>query len=193
MIEDQPTITTETLILRPYRTGDEAAIVFHANDFEVTQYTEGMPFPYTLDDATSWVQKTVNRWLSGEANHLANTLKATGNYIGGAGLTFRADQKFAALGYWLGKKYWGKHLATEAATGLVDWGFEHKKLHKIVASYTSANIASGAVLYALGMKTEGFLREHFLKNGEYLNVRIMGILRSEWELCRSLNFNQPHK
>ena len=86
----------------------------------------------------------------------------------------------AEIGYWVGRRHWGKGLATEAAKLIVREGFKKLKLHKIYATHHPKNIASGRVMQKLGMKYEGTLRQHVKSRGKYRDMVHYCILRSEF-------------
>ena len=56
------------------------------------------------------------------------------------------------LGYWLGKKYWGKGFATEAVGRLLELGFDELNLNEIYAAYKVGNEASKKVLEKSGFQ-----------------------------------------
>ena len=70
---------------------------------------------------------------------------------------------------------------TEAATAVLDYGFEDLELHRIHARHFTRNPASGRVLDKLGMVYEGTQREHVKKGEGFEDVANYGILRREWE------------
>lgn len=58
----------------------------------------------------------------------------------------------AELGYRLRRAEWGKGLASEGATALVQWGFASAGYDRIVASTMAVNHASRRVMEKLGMR-----------------------------------------
>ena len=58
------------------------------------------------------------------------------------------------IGYRLNSKFWGKGLATEAASAAIQYGFERFKFSYILGIVERANIASVRVLEKLGMRYE---------------------------------------
>ncbi len=59
----------------------------------------------------------------------------------------------AELGYWLGKKYWGKGIMTEAIKQMTKYTFENfGYLHKIYATPFGFNIGSQRVLQKAGFE-----------------------------------------
>ncbi len=110
----------------------------------------------------------------------AVTLKSTGELIGAVGLVINKRFHRAELGYWIDKNLWGKGFATEAAAALVEYGFNHHGLHKIFARAYDNESRFCAVMKKLGMQQEGYLIEHVLKSGKYMDIVFYGILKSEW-------------
>jgi RimJ/RimL family protein N-acetyltransferase len=85
----------------------------------------------------------------------------------------------AELGYWIGKPFWGRGYATEAARALVQYGFDTLGLHRIYARHLTRNPASGRVLHKIGMTHEGYRRKHEKKWGIYEDDKLYGILRDD--------------
>jgi ribosomal-protein-alanine N-acetyltransferase len=52
----------------------------------------------------------------------------------------------AEAGYWLGRPFWSRGLATEALAVVLQFGFTDLKLNKIYATHTAENPASGRVM-----------------------------------------------
>lgn len=86
------------------------------------------------------------------------------------------------VGYSITETYYGKGITTAAMKIWVDMIFEQTNLRKLIASIAEGNIASHRVIEKVGFKKEGFLREHFLIQGQPVNEVIYGLLRSEWGL-----------
>ena len=55
--------------------------------------------------------------------------------------------------------------------------FEEFGLAKITAHVFPHNPASARVLEKCGFQQEGFLRKHFLKDGQFVDARLFGLLR----------------
>ena len=72
----------------------------------------------------------------------AITDKTEGILIGEISLNLNASGQTAELGYWLGEPFWGKCLMTEAATGILNFGFNKLDLSQVYASTNPDNIPS---------------------------------------------------
>ena len=77
----------------------------------------------------------------------------------------------------LGRPFWGRGYATEAARAVIEYGFSVLNLHRIYAMHFSRNPASGRVMEKCGMVHEGRFREHVRKWGVFEDVDLRGILR----------------
>jgi RimJ/RimL family protein N-acetyltransferase len=76
---------------------------------------------------------------------------------------------------------WGKGYATEAARYVLDWGFKHLNIHRIVAFCHTSNSASVRVMQKLGMHQDGMLRQTRWLHGEWWDEYIYAILEKDWE------------
>ena len=86
----------------------------------------------------------------------AVTDRGTGSVMGDCGLilyAFRGPD--VELAFRLGKPYWGKGYATEAAAAWVAHGFVELGLERIVGVTNPENVASQRVLEKVGMRFEG--------------------------------------
>lgn len=90
----------------------------------------------------------------------------------------------AEMGYWIGKPCWNRGYCSEAAEALLKYGFETLGLNRIFAHHMSSNPASGKVMQKIGMKREGFLRQHVRKWDVYEDLELYAILRSEYEALK---------
>jgi RimJ/RimL family protein N-acetyltransferase len=145
----------ERCVLRRWRSGDEHALVALANDPAVARYTGNIPYPYTEADARWWIATG----CSSDGNiHVAITLEGT--LIGGIGITFGAAARrgTGAIGYWLGRPYWGQGLATDALRTLTDYAVAEFGLVRLWALVMAPNIASARVLEKAGYVREATLR-----------------------------------
>ena len=108
--------------------------------------------------------------------------KADNKLIGTYGfLNWFPKHARAELAYALARKYWGRNYTTEAARGVVDFGFRIMQLHRIEARCRIENVASARVMEKLGMKFEGVLRGYLFIKGAHHDFKLYSILRREWD------------
>jgi [ribosomal protein S5]-alanine N-acetyltransferase len=92
------------------------------------------------------------------------------------------QHKKAEVWYKLHPNYWGQGLASEALEGVLSFGFNSLKLHRIEAGAAVENIASIKLLEKVGMKREGRKRKVLpLKKGWSDNY-IYAILEEDYFL-----------
>ncbi len=174
-------ITTGRLILRPF-TLDDADDVARMCGTGVIQRTVPLPYPYTKENAVSWIMTHEEGRVNRTANEFAVTDKTTGALYGAIALYFRVKgSPTAELGYWIGEEYWGHGYATEASRGIIEYAFSELLLHRVFARHYGSNIASGRVMQKVGMKYEGTMRDHLFVNGRYEDEVIYGIVSMDYD------------
>lgn len=175
---NQPILETERLILRPFVPSDAANIQRLAGDFAVADTTLNIPHPYPDGAAEDFISKRAADFKAGRGVVFAITRKGDGDLIGAVGLDVTKRFHRAELGYWIARAHWNCGYATEACRVVLDFGFRHWSLHKIVGTHLSRNPASGRVMKKLGMVQEGLLREHYIKWDRYEDVFVCAIIRA---------------
>jgi ribosomal-protein-alanine N-acetyltransferase len=82
--------------------------------------------------------------------------KETGQFIGRCGLLpwTIEGQSEVEVAYTIAQDYWGQGLATEAAKGILQYGFGRLNLSRLICLIDPANIASQRVAEKLGMILE---------------------------------------
>ncbi|MBX6313027.1 MAG: GNAT family N-acetyltransferase [Isosphaeraceae bacterium] len=161
--------------VRSWRWGDEESLVRHANDREVwINLRDRFPHPYTREDAKAWL------FLAGAQDPETNFAIAIGDEaVGGIGLTLNDDvfRRSAEIGYWLGRAYWGRGIATAAVRTITDFAFAHFDLCRIYAGVFAWNPASMRVLEKAGYTLEGRLRKSVTKDGKTIDRFLYAIIR----------------
>lgn len=173
-------LETPRLRLRPFTMSDASDVVRLAGEREIAATTRQVPHPYEPAQAQAWLASLPAVHERGEGLNFAITLQTTSELIGSIGLILNRIDNHAELGYWIGKPYWDNGYATEAAGGVIDHAFLALKLHRIFAHHFSRNAASGRVMQKLGMKCEGYMREHRQKFGHYEDLVIYGMTVADY-------------
>jgi RimJ/RimL family protein N-acetyltransferase len=175
-------IETERLLLRDFRREDWESVHEYAVDPEVFRY---MPWgPNSEDETREFVERAIASSLEEPRLkfELAITLKEDGRLLGGGGIR-AADERFHAadMGYCLRRDAWSKGVGTEAAKGLIEFGFERLGVHRIWATCDSENVRSARVLEKVGMSLEGTMRDDTWLRGQWRSSRLYAVLRKEWD------------
>ena len=159
-------------------------LVALAGNYEVARNTLNIPHPYREQDAQHWVEATQENYAQQTGYAFAIELRATGEFIGGIGLTLERRFHRAEAGYWLGQPHWGRGLASEALSALLRFGFEELRLNKIYATHLAGNPASGRVMLKNGMVKEGELVQHTRRDGEYHDLWQYRLTWAEYRASR---------
>jgi RimJ/RimL family protein N-acetyltransferase len=169
-----PTLETERLTLRPLREADATALFELSQDPDVMRYVGDRRVP-TLQESWRAIAGWLGHWALRGYGQWAIEERASGRFIGRAGIINPVDWPGAELGYFLGKAWWGRGYATEAARAAMDWGFERVGFADLLSLIDPANQPSIAVAERLGesLRGETDLWGH--------TVLIYGISRAEWE------------
>jgi RimJ/RimL family protein N-acetyltransferase len=111
-------------------------------------------------------------FLNGHPEHpqlglWATIHKETNQFIGRCGLLpWTIDQRSEVdVAYLLDKSYWGQGLGTEAAQAILDYGFDHLNLSRLICLIDRENLASIKVATNIGM---AFEREGEDEKGPFL-------------------------
>jgi len=124
---------------------DVAAMTVWLGDYDVARMLARVPYPYSEGDAEDFVaQAPPHRYVVQR--------KQDGVFMGMIGLHTEDDYEF---GYWLGKPFWGRGYATEAARRLVTFAFVELDRESAHAGWFHDNPASGHVLAKLGARHDG--------------------------------------
>ncbi len=180
-----PVLSTGQLILRPFGLSDALDVQRLAGDKEIAQNTLLIPHPYENGMAEAWILTHKERFERGEGVVWAITCKKEGFLIGAIGLSIDLVHQKAELGYWVGRPYWSNNYATEAGTAVLEYGFTLAGLNRIYSRHLGKNPASGRVMQKLGMKYEGCLRSDAWKWGKFEDIKVYGILKSEYQALNS--------
>ncbi|MBO6554087.1 MAG: GNAT family N-acetyltransferase [Roseitalea sp.] len=148
-----PVLTTERLVLRMpvHDDADELAVI--ANSREIAEMTARMPHPYTRADAANYIRAVHEGRVEGYV--YAVTIADTGRLVGMCAVTNRPPSGDLEVGYWIGRAWWGKGYASEAASAVVDLAFRVTGANVIYAGSRTVNPRSRQVLVKQGFELMG--------------------------------------
>jgi RimJ/RimL family protein N-acetyltransferase len=165
-------IPTPRLQLRPLTPADAPRIAQYASDFDVAKMTTRMPHPYALDDARNFVERVHDPLAANEA--VFGVESAEDGLIGAVGFHAGGDLNAPEFGYWIGKPWWGKGYATEAARAALAWAKTGWGRKVVFAGHFADNPASAAVLIKSGFLYTGDVKPlHSAARGEAAPTRMM--------------------
>jgi 8-oxo-dGTP diphosphatase len=174
-------LRTQRLALRPLQATDAESLHRLVNDWEVVRMLSQLPFPYPRPLTDDWIASTATQMAEGAAYHLAITGDEAGQemLIGCIGLRLDGEPRLADLGYWVGRRFWGHGVATEAATRAVSWALANLPIDRLRAKVSVDNQSSMAVLRRIGFRETGTGQEDFLARGGAHPVLIFEATRED--------------
>ncbi|MFD4819748.1 GNAT family N-acetyltransferase [Peribacillus butanolivorans] len=171
------TITTKRLLLRLFQTSDASEVTKLCNNYNIYKNTLYLPYPYSIEDALSWIENHLDNFNNNKSYEFAITDKATGKLYGAIALSNHQNFNNGEIAYWVGEEFWGNGYATEAGEAIPEFAFIEKQYHKVYARHYNTNSASGRVIQKIGMKKEGVLRDHVMKENQYEDLVYHGIIK----------------
>ncbi len=110
-------------------------------------------------------------------------LKTNNETIGRCGFhNWYKDHHKAELGYALSKDdYKQKGYMSEAVRKIIEYGFSTMNLNRIEACVGPENKASLSVIKKNNFTKEGYLRKHYIRDGEIQDSIIFSLLKEEYQ------------
>jgi [ribosomal protein S5]-alanine N-acetyltransferase len=168
-------LTLTRCTLRAWRRGDEASLVRHADNRNVSRnLKDRFPSPYTAADAREWIAHA-----SAQAPPTSLAIVVDGAAVGGVGIELGTDvfRRSAEIGYWLGEPFWGRGIATEALRAMTAYAFERFDICRLEAGVFDWNPASARVLEKNGYVLEGRARLGVIKDGRMGDRLLYALVR----------------
>lgn len=175
-----PTLAAERVALRSLDDDDVPDLFAVFSDAEVMRYWSSPPLK-SIADATALL-KEIHEGYRGRHLFQWGISRATDGRVIGTCTLFHLDRRHrrGEIGFALGRRHWGKGLATEALRTLIVFAFERLDLHRLEADADPRNDRSLLLLERQGFQREGYLRERYHMEGEVQDAVLLGLLRSDW-------------
>ena len=174
-------LETERLILRDFRTGDWPAVYQYASDPEVVRYLQWTP--KSEQETRDYVKRALDEQKERPRRNykLCAVIKKEKRLIGQCSLIDITSPRDGEAGivYALNRSYWNQGYTTEIVKRVICFGFQELELHRIYATMARENTASARVLEKMGMRREGYLRQHKYIKGQWRDSLLYAILDSE--------------
>jgi ribosomal-protein-alanine N-acetyltransferase len=143
-------LETDRLRMRQWEPDDAALLRPIVTDSRVLRY---------IGKGEPWSDERIRRFIDGgiEASRTHRwllwpvVLKETNTFIGFAGFN-GAFAPEVEIGWWLSPDYWGRGLATEVGSALLDYGFRTFGFPRVISLAQPANTASIRVMKKLGIR-----------------------------------------
>lgn len=156
-------LETKRLTLRPWEDSDAADCFRFASNERVARSCGFLPHQSPEESAA------IIRSILSAPETYALVLNSTGQVIGNISLnrgrytqkTTQPDE--AELGCWLGEPFWGQGLMVEAATALLNYGFDTLNLIGCWAGYFEGNHQSARLQEKLGFQPHHIHEQLYVK------------------------------
>jgi RimJ/RimL family protein N-acetyltransferase len=175
-------IETDRLLLRPFATSDEDAMLAIYSREDVARYLYQGP----RDRAAvrgSLAEKVRRRAISAEGDGLALAVvtKESGSLVGDVVLQYVSEQhRQVEIGFVVHPDHQGLGYATEAVRVLLGLAFDGLGAHRVFGRAEGRNEASARVMEKLGMRREALLVENEWVKDEWQSELVCAILDREW-------------
>lgn len=153
-------LETERVYLRQMTQADYQELCEMLQDAEVMYaYEHG----FSDEEVQAWLDKQLTRYSEDGIGLWAVINKASGAFVGQAGLTWQETDQGQELeiGYLLKKRYWHQGYATEAAEACKEYAFYVLGSNRVTAIIRDSNTASQRVAERIGMKPERQFVKHY--------------------------------
>jgi RimJ/RimL family protein N-acetyltransferase len=114
-------------------------------------------------------------------------VRATDRPIGTCGL-MRIDWVTRQAGFGIGigePREWGKGYGSEATRLMTGYAFESLNLNRVWLEVYAGHDTARRAYEKAGFRLEGTQRQAAFKEGRYLDVHLMGVLRADWDAARA--------
>lgn len=173
LISDIPTLETERLYLKPLSLDYMSqAYVDWMNDPEVNKYLESGG-DYTLEKLTEYLTEVERK----PKYFWAIIMKESGKHVGNIKIDpIHPIHQFGEYGIMIGdRNAWGKGIAKEASTGILNYSFKTLQLRKINLGVLSSNTLAISLYEKLGFEQEGRFKNHVKNGNEFIDTLRMTI------------------
>jgi len=167
------------VILRRPEPCDLEALYQQKNDAEIAAMLGGFTTGYSRQDISSWLE-----YHRQKDNEVIWAIVRTPdeNCIGHVGL-YEIDFRVRAAEFAIligDRTEWGKGIGKACTKFVVNYGFSELNLNRIHLSVLSSNGKAIRLYEQIGFRIEGRLRQAQYKNGQYLDVLVLALLREEF-------------
>jgi len=134
----------------------------------------------TVDDFKSYINRCKKQ--EDEGTDYSYVIVSGSAVVGRIGIHYIAKQnKFGAIGYWIGEEFTGKGIMTKACRALIEVCFIHLQLNRIEIKCATGNYKSAAIAERLNFTKEGVMRQAEWVNGHYVDLNLYALLKDDWQ------------
>ncbi len=164
--------------IRPLSMDDLDNIMQWINDPEVVGRYAYFTKPFTREKEALWLEQKINS----KTDFFYVLENAEGAYLGNIAIEkIHWPAKHGRLSITIGnKKERGKGHGYRGINLILDQAFNEHRIHRIYLIVVKDNVRGKNLFKKCGFINEGLLREHYIINGRFIDMNIMGILADEF-------------
>jgi RimJ/RimL family protein N-acetyltransferase len=168
--------------LRAVEASDLADFQRWLNDDEVTAGLL-VSLPLSMADEQAWYENMLSTPVAEHPLAIEYQSESSWRTIGNCGISkIDVRARLGEAGIFIGdKSCWDRGIGKRVMRLLLRYGFDGLNLNRVYLQVYTTNLRAIRCYEQVGFLREGCLRQDVYKNGKYIDVLIMGILRSEWE------------
>ncbi|MBG0916582.1 GNAT family N-acetyltransferase [Exiguobacterium sp. SRB7LM] len=176
-----PELATPRFILRELEPRDARALYTILSTEEVMRYYGSDPL-LAVYEAKNVIAYFKDQFQQGKAIRWAICDRMTNELVGTIGFHNWTPQYYRAeIGFEVSPHYWRQGVAFEAASAVIQYGFEEFKFHRISALVAPENEGSNRLVQKLGFIEEGLLQDYAYSHGRFMDLTMYRLLKTEWE------------
>ena len=178
-----PVMTGTGFTLRELRLDDAASLLAMLTTEEVSRFIS--PPPTTVEGFERFIMWTQRERQAG--NYACFAVVPDGLTTAVGIFQVRSLEPGFATAEWgfaIGSEYWGTGVFIDGARLVLDFAFDVVGARRLEARAAVANGRGNGALRKVGAVQEGVLRRSFLRNGQYHDQVLWGILAEDWRLQR---------
>ncbi|WP_053959364.1 GNAT family N-acetyltransferase [Sulfobacillus thermosulfidooxidans] len=134
---------------------------------------------HSVQDIIHFIESGLSRYAHNNGAEIGIWFQ--GHFAGILGIHFiNWTDRTTSLGYWLGEKFQGRGIMTQACSALIDILFGEYELNRVEIHIAVDNRKSRAIAERLGFRQEGCLRQVEWLYDHYLDHVVYALLKDEW-------------
>jgi RimJ/RimL family protein N-acetyltransferase len=183
MSDNDLTLETERLILRPLERKDITVFSAYRSDPEIARF-QGWETPYSIEQAEKFIEEmqAVTPGEVGQWFQLGLELKNSGVLLGDVAFKILKNiRQTAEIGMTLAGAYHGNGYGMEAVSKLVGYLFDDLGIHRVIANCDPENYPAHHLLEKVGFRLEGHFVESLWYKGYWASEVWYAMLDYEWK------------
>lgn len=169
--------------LRKFEPRDAGALYLFRNDCAIVSQLGGFSTGYSMSELAAWIEYHNNQ--SDEVIYAI--VNQNDDAVGHVGL-YRIDHRIrkAEFAIVIGDTDWhGRGFGRVVSRWMINFGFLELNLNKITLTVLEENERARRLYTSLSFVEEGTMRQEQYRDGAYLNVVLLSLLREEWQAGRN--------